>query len=206
MTSLKTINSLARTISLVFHPLLIPTIGFLLLFNTEFYFALIPWTIKRMILLIVLLSTCLLPALAIGFLSYAQKIDLSMDKNTDRILPLILSSIFYYSGYMILNRLPIFPVYKFFLIASILVQVALMFVTMVWKISAHSAASGGLLGGVMAISYLMQENPVQLIIGLILISGMVGSSRVILQRHSSLQVYSGFLLGFLIMISVFLYF
>jgi hypothetical protein len=205
MTSSKILILFARIVSLVFHPLLIPTIGFIMLFNTELYFALIPWTVKRMILLIVFLSTCLLPALSIGFLSFARKIDLDMDRNTDRILPLILSSIFYYSGYMILNRLPVFPIYKFFLVASILVQVALMFVSMVWKISAHAAAIGGLLGGVMAISFLLQENPFHLFIGLIIVSGMVGTSRLILEKHSNMQVYTGFLLGFLIMISLFLY-
>jgi hypothetical protein len=205
MTSNKFIILSARITSFVFHPLLIPTIGFLLLFNTDFYFTLIPWTIKRMILLIVFLSTCLLPAFSLGFLGYSQKIDLKMEKSTDRIFPLILSSIFYYSGYMILDRLPIFPIYKFFLIASILVQIALMFVSMIWKISAHSAAIGGLLGGVMAISFLLNENPVYLILGLILISGMVGSSRLILEKHNNRQVYFGFLLGFLIMFSVFLY-
>ncbi len=205
MTNNKILSASARITSIVFHPLLIPTLGFLLLFNSGFYFTLIPWGLKRMILMVVFLSTCLLPALSIGLLGINQKIDLKMDKNSDRILPLILSSIFYYAGYMVLQRLPIFPIYKFFLVASILVQIALLFISLKWKISAHSAAIGGLLGGFLAMSFLFQENPLLILTLLVLISGMVVTSRLILEKHTNSQVYSGFLIGFLIMISVFLY-
>lgn len=205
MTTNKILSASARLTSIVFHPLLIPTLGFLLLLNSGFYFTLIPWSLKRMLLMVVFLSTCLLPAISIGLLGLNQKIDLKMDKNSDRILPLILSSIFYYAGYIVLQRLPIFPIYKFFLVASILVQIALLFISLKWKISAHSAAIGGLLGGFLAMSFLFQENPLLIVILLVLISGLVGTSRLILEKHTNSQVYSGFLIGFLIMISVFLY-
>ena len=201
----KILSATARLTSIVFHPLLIPTLGFLLLLNSGFYFTLIPWSLKRMVLMVIFLSTCLLPAISIGLLGLNQKIDLKMDKNSDRILPLILSSIFYYAGYMVLQRLPIFPIYKFFLVASILVQIALLFISLRWKISAHSAAIGGLLGGFLAMSFLFQENPLLILTLLVLISGLVGTSRLILEKHTNSQVYSGFLIGFLIMISVFLY-
>jgi hypothetical protein len=205
MTTNKILTGSARLTSIIFHPLLIPTLGFLLLFNSGFYFTLIPWSLKRMVLMVVFLSTCLLPALSIGLLGINQRIDLKMDKNSDRVLPLIMSSIFYYAGYMVLQRLPIFPIYKFFLIASILVQIALLFISLMWKISAHSAAIGGLLGGFLAMSFLFQENPLLILTLLVLISGLVGTSRLILEKHTNPQVYSGFLIGFLIMISVFLY-
>ena len=201
----KILSVSARITSIIFHPLLIPTLGFLLLFNSGFYFTLIPWGIKRMVLLVVFLSTCVLPALSIGLLSLNQKFDLNMDKNTDRVLPLILSSVFYYSGYLILRRLPIFPIYNFFLLASIPVQIVLLFISLKWKISAHSAAIGGLLGGFIAMSFLFQENPSLILISLILIAGIVGTSRLVLEKHTNWQVYSGFLLGFLVMNLVFMF-
>jgi hypothetical protein len=201
----KILSVSARITSMVFHPLLIPTLGFLLLFNSGFYFTLIPWGIKKMVLLVVFLSTCVLPGLSIGLLSLNQKFDLHMEKNTDRVLPLILSSIFYYSGYLILRKLPIFPIYNFFLLASIPVQIVLLFISLKWKISAHSAAIGGLLGGFIALSFLFQENPSLILISLILIAGIVGTSRLVLEKHTNWQVYSGFLLGFLVMNLVFMY-
>jgi len=205
MNNNKIVLLTARITSIVFHPLLIPTIGFLLLFNSGLYFTLIPLGMKKMVLLIVLLSTCIFPALSIGFLGLSSKFDLNMNKNTDRVIPLILSSIFYYSGYLVLKRLPIFPIYSFFLVASILVQIALLLISLGWKISTHSAAIGGLLGGFLALSFLFQENPLLILITLVLISGMVGTARLILEKHTKEQVYSGFLLGFGIMIMIFMY-
>jgi membrane-associated phospholipid phosphatase len=195
----------ARITSILFHPLLIPTLGFLLLFNSGLYFTLIPLAMKKMVLLVVLLSTCIFPALSIGFLGLSSKFDLGMNKNSDRVIPLILSSIFYYSGYLVLRHLPIFPIFSFFLVASILVQIALLLISLKWKISTHSAAIGGLLGGFLALSFLFQENPLLILIALVFISGLVGTSRLILEKHTNLQVYSGFLLGFGIMNLIFFF-
>jgi len=199
----KILHSVARIISVIFHPLLIPTLGFLLLFNSGFYFSILPWSIKSLVLLIIFISTCVLPGLSILLLSLKPDFDLNMEKSTDRVLPLMFSSIFYYMGYLILKQMPIFPIYNFFLLASILVQIALLAVSLRWKISAHSAAIGGLVGGFFGLSFRLQENPVIILIALILITGLVGSARLILGKHSSSQVYSGFLLGFLIMSLIF---
>jgi membrane-associated phospholipid phosphatase len=189
----------ARVTSIIFHPLLIPTLGFFLLFNSGFYFAILPWSVKKFMLLVVFLSTCVLPLLSILLLSLNPKFDLNMEKSTDRILPVMLSSIFYYLGYLILQWLPVFPIYQFFLIASILIQIVLVIVSLKWKISAHSAAIGGLVGGFFGLSFRLQENPVFLLALLVLIAGTVGTARLILGKHTNSQVYAGFLLGFLIM-------
>ena len=189
----------ARVISTIFHPLMLPTLGFLLLFNSGFYFSILPWSVERFILLVVFLSTCILPAFCIGLLSLNPKFDLNMEKNIDRVLPLILSSLFYYLGYLILQRLPVFPIYKLFIIASILVQIALLVISLKWKISAHSAAIGGLLGAFFGLSFRLHENPMIILIILVLLAGTIGSARLILGKHTRAQIYAGFLLGFLIM-------
>jgi len=201
----KILTQTARIMSAVFHPLLIPTIGFVLLFNSGFYFSILPWSVVKFILLTVFLSTCVLPAISILILSLNPRFDIRMEKNTDRIMPLILSSAFYYVGYMILQKLPVYPIYKFFLIASILVQITLLFVTIRWKISAHAAAIGGLLGGFLMLSFRLQENPVWILSSLFLAAGIVGTARLILGKHTVSQVSAGFLLGFTIMVMTFSY-
>ncbi|MFY9153648.1 MAG: phosphatase PAP2 family protein [Prolixibacteraceae bacterium] len=189
----------ARIASILFHPLLIPTLGFVLLFNSGFYFAILPWKIEKYMLIVVFLSTCVLPALSIGILALKPGFDVHMEKNSDRILPLMFSSVFYYLGYLILKKLPIFPIYNFFLVASILVQIALLVISMKWKISAHAAAIGGLTGGFFGLAFRLQENPVAILIFLVFVAGLVGTSRLILEKHTNWQVYAGFLLGFLMM-------
>lgn len=205
MTQTKILALSARTISIVFHPLLIPSLGFLLLFNSDFYFSMLPWSLKRFVLLVVFMSTCVLPLLSILLLSLNQRFDINMGKSTDRVLPLILSSLFSFSGSLILKRVPIFPIYNFFLVASILVQIALLIISLRWKISAHTAAIGGLIGGFVALSFRLNENPFLILSGLIIIAGMVGTARLILEKHTSWQVYAGFTLGFLIMDAVIMF-
>jgi len=192
------LQTLSRITSFIFHPLLIPTWGFLLLSNSGFYFALLPWSVKKFILLVVFIFTCLLPALSIWLLSLNPKFDIKLERSTERILPLLMSSVFYYLGYMILQRMPVFPIYNLFLIGSVLVQIMLIIVSLKWKISVHVAAIGGLIGGFIGLSFRTQENPVLILSFLILVAGMVATSRLILLKHTNSQVYAGFTLGFLI--------
>lgn len=193
------LTPVARFTSVIFHPLLIPTLGFLLLFNSDFYFSILPWNVKKYMLLVVFMSTCVLPAISILILSLSPKFDLSMEKNTDRVLPLFISSISYYLGYLLLKRLPVFPVYNVLLIGAILIQIALIPISMRWKISAHAAAIGGMVGGILGLSFRLQENPVLFLSLIILVAGLVGTSRLILAKHTQSQVYAGFLTGFLIL-------
>jgi len=193
------LTPIARLTSIIFHPLLIPTLGFLLLFNSDFYFSILPWNVKRYMLLVVFMSTCVLPAISILILSLNPKFNLNMEKNTDRVLSLIITSVSYYLGYLLLKRLPVFPVYNVLLIGAVLVQTALLPISMRWKISMHSAAIGGLIGGILGLSFRLQENPVYLLSGLILTAGLVGTARLILAKHTESQIYAGFLTGFLIL-------
>lgn len=203
MTENKVLLSLARITSIILHPLLVPTLGFILLFNSDFYFSFLPTGVSRVVLITVFLSTCVLPAFGILILSLSPGFDIKMEKSTDRVMPLILTSIFYYIGYMILERLPIYPIFRFFLVASVLVQIALLFVTLRWKISAHAAAIGGLLGGFLVLSFRLHENPVLILSAIIVASGLVGSARLILGKHTVSQVVAGFFLGLTIMLAVF---
>ena len=190
MNNNKTLLLTARVTSLVFHPLLIPTFGFLLLFNSDFYFSIVPWNVKKYMLLVVFMSTCVLPAISILILSLSPKFNLNMEKSTDRVLPLFVSSIAYYLGYHLLKQLPVFPVYNVLLIGAVLIQMALIPISMRWKISAHAAAIGGLLGGILALSFRLQENPVFLLSALILAAGLVATSRLVLEKHTKSQVYA----------------
>lgn len=191
-------HSFSRIISLVFHPLLIPTWGFLLLSSSGFYFSLLPWSMKRYLLMVVIGSTCILPAIGLGLLSLNPKPNREV-RSSDRILPLLFSGIFYYLGYMLLEKVPVFPVFNLFIIAAILVQLALIVTSLRWNLSIHAAAIGGLIGGIMGISFRLQENPVLILSFLILAAGMIGTSHLILRKNTAWEIYSGFLIGFVIL-------
>ena len=186
----------AKSISIVFHPLVMPTMGFLLLMNSGFYFSLLSFEVKKFIFLIVLLSTFLLPTISLLLLAMNPRFDVKMEKSTDRVLPLFFSSIFHFMGYYFLGKAPIYPIYRIFFIATILVIVLLMLISLKWKISNHMAAIGGVIGAILALSFRLGMNSSWLLAGLIIVAGLVGTSRLILKKHSQLQVYAGFSLGF----------
>ncbi|MDB4581990.1 hypothetical protein N9164_02440 [Draconibacterium sp.] len=192
-------KKISSLISIIFHPVLVPTLGFLILFNSGFYFSMLTWEVKRYVLLIVLFSTGILPMLSVAILAINPRFNINMDKSRDRIIPLLFSSVFYYIGFILLGRIKAFPVFKLFLIASVLVIILLLIISLKWKISNHMAAIGGLAGTVFALSFRSGTNPVYTILLVIIVSGIVGTARLVLEKHKISQLIAGYTLGFSIL-------
>jgi hypothetical protein len=195
----------AQIISLLFHPVLIPTLGFILMFNCEFYFSVIPWEAKRFVLMVVFFSTAILPMLAITLLTLNPKFDISLDKNSDRLLTFLFTSAFYYLGSVLLGRVQVYPVFKILFIAWVLVIITVLIISLKWKISSHMAAIGSLTGVVFTLAFQTKINPVLPLLSLVLVSGITGSARIILGKNNLAQILSGYLLGVLI-VSLVIYF
>ena len=157
------------------------------------------WEAKRFVLLVVFFSTGVLPVLLVAILALNPKFDLSMQKSNDRIIPLLFSSGFYYLGFVLLGKMKAFPVFKIFLVASILVLVALILISLKWKISNHMAAVGGVTGTIFALSFRSGVNPILTILVVIIISGLVGTARLVLKKHDLKQLTAGYLLGFTVL-------
>ena len=149
-----------------------------------------------------LIPTMLFSFLIPGILIYTmQRVgiisDLSLPHRSDRFAPYavtILSFVFLIYYYFKLGL----PTWFLMMIgSSIVVMLLATIITLWWKISAHMFGIAGLLGGVMAVSYFVEKsNPTYLFMLLFIIAGLVGTSRIILKRHTPAQVYAGFILGF----------
>jgi hypothetical protein len=186
----------AQIISLIFHPVLIPTLGFILLLNSGFYFSFITWEAKRFLLMVVLFSTGILPLLSMALLAINPKFELSFETGNQRALPLLVSSLSYYLGYFLLNKINAFPIFKIFLIAPVLVIVILLVLSLKWKISSHMAAIGGLTGALLALSFRTGTNPVWAIVSVFVASGLVASARLKLEKNKLWHLEAGYALGF----------
>ena len=75
-----------------------------------------------------------------------------------------------------------------------------------YKISAHMVGIGGLLGSLIVVSYVLKYNAVPQLSVLVLLAGVIATCRLYLKAHEPKQIYSGFFLGFLTQVSVFLLF
>ena len=146
--------------------------------------------------MVVLFSTGILPLLTMALLAINPKFELSFDTGSQRALPLLLSSVSYYLGYFLLNRINAYPVFKIFLIASVLVIVVLLILSLKWKISSHMAAMGGLTGALLALSFRTGTNPVWAIVMVIVLSGLVATARLKLEKNKLWHLEAGYAIGF----------
>ncbi|HAF30370.1 MAG TPA: hypothetical protein DCG75_15115 [Bacteroidales bacterium] len=190
------VKNLAKTFSILFHPLLLPTIGMLILFNSGSVLEYLPFQAKKVILLVVGVSTFVLPLTFVPFFIFQKIIkNVQMENNRERLIPFFVTSVLYIFCYYLLVRLGApQTISKFILAASITVVILLLF-SFKWKISAHMMGIGGLTGALIAVSFRLNVNLEYFIIAAILISGFIGFSRLILKTHTPCQIYTGWVVS-----------
>ncbi len=200
-------DKIARVISTIFHPLLMPTLGIFLLFqlNTFMSFA-VSTEARRFIFLIVFINTAIVPVLAVVILKRMGYIeDLILRDRGERILPLLISSALFFMTYYLLRQLSLPTLlYYYFMGATLLVLLTLM-ISFVWKISIHMVSLGGLTGFLIVTSLLLGINIAFLIALAFLASGLTAASRLQLKAHTPAQVYTGFATGVAVMLMLFVY-
>ena len=81
------------------------------------------------------------------------------------------------------------------LLPSLLIQIVCAIINVWWKISTHSAAIGGVAGSLIVFSVIFMFNPVWWFCLVLIVAGILGSSRMILRQHTLPQVLVGFLIG-----------
>ena len=86
---------------------------------------------------------------------------------------------------------------KTFINAVFFISLVITIINFWWKISIHSAGSGVLTALVFILSFRMYSPLGWYVISVIIISGMVLSSRLRLNIHNPRQVWIGYLAGFL---------
>ena len=190
-------KSISHVISTVFQPLLMPTYGVMLLFMYTYFGVAYSnrfWHIVTPIMLFsfVIPGILIYLLLRIGLIS-----DLSLKVRKERFYPYFIT-LLSYSAMVIFYYKAQMPTWFITMMAgSIAIMIIAILITLIWKISAHMFGVGGLVGGVMSVCYYVEHsNPYWLFIGLFILAGSVGTSRLILKRHTLAQVIAGFLLGF----------
>jgi membrane-associated phospholipid phosphatase len=171
-----------------------------------YFSALMPAMAKWLVLGLVFFTTCVVPTLLFIVLIKSGIVSTTyLSNREDRTLPYVISIIFFYLTYYVLKRLGISAVYYYFVIGATLLNVLVMGINFVWKISSHMASIGALAGMIVGLSYFLGTSYFGLIALTILASGLTGFARLKLQAHTPAQIYAGFVLGFFTIIALFLY-
>lgn len=194
-------NTAARIISFVFHPLFLTTYLFAV-FAFILPSAWSPVSLENFqkMMLLIFLVTLLLPAINIYLFKLLGNISsLRMYDRKERILPFIFISLVYCGvTYMIMVKTGIDITdnfLKFLVIIDALVVVGTV-ITFFYKVSVHSLAVSGLVGILLPLNKFSEEIPIfyaTLII--IVIAGAVMSARLQLHAHTPREVLVGGVLG-----------
>lgn len=185
----------AKMLSVVFTPFYLPIIGLLSLFIFS-YLSLLPWTYKLFLLLMFYLFTVFVPTALIRFYRrYHGWTLIELGSRERRVIPYVISIFSYLVCYYIMAATHVPHFMGSILIAALVIQIACAIINLFIKISTHTAAIGGVAGALLAFSVIFSFNPVWWLCIVLLLAGMVGTSRMILRQHSLRQVVLGFLAG-----------
>ncbi|MGM0407172.1 MAG: PAP2 family protein [Bacteroidota bacterium] len=189
----------AKLFSFLFHPLLMPAIGVIILFNSGSILEFLPFEAKKIIFIIVLISTTILPLTFLPFFIFQKIIkSIYMESNKERLVPFFITSILYFFSYYLLIRLGAPKTINVFMLASATSVFLLFLLSIKWKISAHMLGIGGLTGALIAVSFRLNINIEFFIIAAILVSGVLGYSRLKLEKHNQFDVYAGWFTGLMV--------
>jgi len=192
---------LAKAISYLLHPLLMPFYLLLILLNLNIFFSLlIPFSYKLILLAVVLLTTVLFPVFVL-FLLYQRKIISSflLEIREERIFPILTVALFYYVTYYMLKGVQISSIFSFYMLGATLLAISAFVVNFYHKVSLHMTGMGGITGFFLGLSFVFGLHFMILALASILLSGIVGTARLTLNAHKPSEIYSGFLLGSIIM-------
>ncbi len=194
----------ALAFTVLLHPLFMPLAGILILLFSGSYVALLPLAARKLIILLFVSGTLLLPALMIP-LAYFRG-DVLLQKQNERNIPLTLTLIFYLLTYFLFRKVPVYGFMHSFMLGALVSVFMALVINLRWKISLHMIGLGGLTAFLLMITLTRQINLFPWLLLSVLASGIAGTSRLYLEAHSPAQIYSGFILGSLSMAaSMFLY-
>ena len=186
----------AHIISVIFSPIYIPFIAFLALFLFS-YLSILPLAYKAIVLGTVYGFTILMPVLLTFLL---RKINLRLAGNEyqkQRYLPLLLTFVSYILCLVIMFRLHLPWYMNNIIVVVLLILLVCVIANLKWPLSEHMAGMGALIGGLVAFSELFNYNPTGWLCLCILVAGLLGTARIILQRHTLGEVLIGFAVGLL---------
>lgn len=194
------LRQIALVISVVFQPLLIPSLVYGLVFFIVPEASSIPYELKGRFYSLIVLSTLLIPLITIiGFRLAGAVKSLHMATLGERYIPFTVICIYFsLTTYFLREKVEFDPILWQILLVITATIVGLTVVTFFWKMSAHMTGLGGLLAMVVVMAAVFPTfRPLYPLLGSIILSGVVASSRLYLNAHRPVEIYAGFFYGFI---------
>lgn len=199
-------RKIAVVISKIFNPLIIAFFFLMITFNLQFYFATsIPGNARWMILGLVVITTFILPGLLSSILSAMLQRNGILTGKDSRLIPLAIVAIFYLFTYHLLDRISLSPIFNLFILGMASLSVVSIFILLVKNVSLYMLAAGALAGGFFGLHLTLSVNLSFFILCSLLLGGLIGFSRLSLEKHRPHEIYIGFITGTAVMVLHYLY-
>jgi hypothetical protein len=198
-------TKIATLISYLLHPVLIPLYAVLFLLNSGIYFSLFLTTEAKLILIATFLFTTIILPLLIMVMLNRKKIIKSffMETREERIYPLLIITVFYYLTYYLLKGIHVSFILSFFMLGSTFLAILALIITFYLRVSLHMLGMGGLLGMLTGLGANISLNLFIPILVMLFLSGLAGFARLKMDSHKPVEIYTGFLLGGVVMFILF---
>ena len=189
-------NKLLKSISYIFHPLLMPLLGVLFYFSKTPRF--IPEFVIKAKIFSVTILTVVLPILIFYLLRTINKVEtVHLKTPKERKLPLIINSIIL--TLIVIQVLPKrdIPELHFFFI-GILISTAICYGLAIvnFKASIHMIGTSGFFMFALALAFYFKININGTIIIMCTLLGAVATSRLHMKAHTPIELLVGFVVGF----------
>lgn len=191
----------ARVLSVVFHPLFIPT----------YFFAFLAWALPTLLepvspqlhpqfLLFIFLITCLLPMLNVGiFKAFGTIRSYAMPERRERLMPFVFISLIYVAVTYLFHlyaRMNLNDNFMRLMVVIDLLIIVATIATFFFKVSVHSVSMWGLIGMLVPLIKITRINTLFYpTLGVIVLAGFIMAARLQTGTHDSREVMWGAVIG-----------
>ncbi|MGY3791548.1 hypothetical protein [uncultured Aquimarina sp.] len=188
-------NFLLKSISYIFHPLLMPIAGAVIYFVTAPRF--IPENIVQAKIFGLVVVTILIPIVLYFFLKTMGIVSsIHLEDAKQRKIPLLLQSLILLLVIKMIIDVYNYPELYFFFLGVLLSSLSAIFIVFFdIKASLHMLGSGAVTMFTIALSIHFEINLILLIAAMIFANGLVATSRLHEKAHTNLELTLGFLIG-----------
>jgi hypothetical protein len=204
----KALVILAKVITYLTHPVYVPlAMAYILMKLVPGSFNASTPKEHGMWLISIAVTTLFFPLFSIGLMKPLGFISsFQMPTSKDRIIPLITTMIFYFWINHVFNNIPGIPfIYKTFFLGNFLGLIAVFMFSIFTKVSMHTAGAGSMIGIMGVLLFISPVNMVVPFAITLVVAGIIGSARLVLNAHTKRQIWQGYALGMLAQLAAYWY-
>jgi hypothetical protein len=188
----------AQFLSIILHPVLMPTYMLILIFQLNTYVAYAtPLQAKVALFSVVVFNTLIMPVVISYLLinrGYIKSFE--MQRRQERMIPFICNLVLMMIAYYMMRQIVIPNIFYLLLLGAAASVVIAIIINFKWKISIHMIGIGGITGAFFGMStFLVIDLRIPILIS-ILVAGLLGTARLSRDAHHPLEIYGGFFVGF----------